>query len=42
MLTELEEMFGINFETEDEEDMYAGDRKVQDVVDLVTSYYTAV
>ena len=42
MLTELEETFGINFETEDEEYMYTGDRKVQDVVDLVTSYYTAV
>ena len=33
MLTELQEMFGIKFETEDEEAMYA------DVIDLVTSYY---
>ena len=38
-LTELEEMFGIKFETEDEEAMYADNRKVQDVIDLVTSYY---
>ena len=42
MLIELGEMFGIDFETEDEEEMYAGDKKVQDVVDLVTSYYTTV
>ena len=37
MLTDLEEMYGIKFKTEDEDTMLNNDRKVQDVVDLVAS-----